>query len=1686
MGSQKARFFKVKALYVYLVAFTFFMSQETLQGQIIINEITGSGQIEFKNTGTEPVDLSTYWLYSFPQLLPLNSFDILCDSTLLGPGQILALDTFPINPADGELALFKTNVFNIAGFLDDYVEWGSHGHFNARLAKQAGIWTNGDFVFPFSANEGIEYDGMGDFSTDWELAAASSICEENIINDDDCLAAGGEIVSANSLDICADGIPNLINAFVTGQQGDTTKWIVTNQNNVILDNDASLPYNFDQQGPGVCFLRAITYNGTISGNSIGSNLNQISGCFQLSNILEVTKEIPNGGLVITQDGEVNVTACRDNLQIDMNFLTTTERLDYWFIVTEADETIIFGQDARDNSIVDLSSSTLTQCRIYGVAGEDLPPPPPGTALFSYINQPCRAVSGNFVTITKEENVSVGGRIMTTDVTNFCVSDNITPVNVNRDTTVVAENLSWVITNELDSIIALPEAPPFTFDTLGVSVSKIYSISFQDGLEGLEVGSDLTDLQGCYDLSDSIIVAIQVPNGGMVLDSDGNDMLTLCGGNVRFQLMANDFSNQLPYYYLITGAQDTIVEIVEALPGNTPIDLSDESAGICRIYGWAQTGPLNPQIGQTVNELSGDCSDLSDNFFTLVKEENPFNGGLIATSSPTSICLDDNPDFVNVFINGAVGDSSRWLITDPQQNILDIDQEPPFDFSNAPIGICHIYHLSYGDDLRGLSVGANILDFENCYGLSNSIEISRDSLDGGLIMGRDTSNTFTTCAGGSFVTLTHETRSTLLAYDYIVVSADNLIKVVLDPAEGPIYDLSQLGVGSYRIFGWAHDAAEVAVIDNPLLSLEDGFCQALSSNFVQLEILPNPHRGGLLTSDNDRTICVDGIEDFIDLELFDNEGIVRIAYLITDEHLNILDIPSNDPPFDLDDGHPGTVLIWNIAHNGAINNFEIGNNVADIVGCFDLSNPLIFEKVKPDGGRVSSVNGETALTFCSGNINFEVQFTTSTPGLDYYYVLTDEAGIITQVSDANESNLISINEGSEGLCRLYGWSFDGAPPMLEGTSIVALNDLACSAISENFIEIEKTGNANNGGMLTASNLDINCSDGLPDPIEVVLSGAFGSNQAWIITDSDGDILALPFAPPFNLDPAGGGVFFIYSISYETGLTGLNVFNNIDDLQGCYDLSNALQVVNQQAEGGVISSNDNLTVCAGDMDATINIDVAGAIGVNSRYLLTSVDGTIQSISENGSFDFSSSGAGICLAWHLSYVDIMGLEVGGSIGDFEGCFDLSNSLTIQKIEANSGQISLANGEQEASLCTANAVFQVQSVQPSAGFHYKYLIADAINNIIDVVESPTGQIDLSNTGTGVCRIFGWTALEGSPDPTPGTKVFELNEGCSDITNNFISISKLMPDGATVASSEGASVFICIDNEADPVRMFNTSNVNALDYVYLVTDLNGNVLSVVNGDFVDLNNAGAGVSRVYGYSHDANNAPSVGDNINVLNASRCGSVSTNFISITRQAADGGRIISDQGDIITICLDNEPDQVLFTPNTSATSLDYTFVITDENNNILEFTDDRIIDFNVGPEGEVRIYGWSHNNRSVPIIGQDIASLEEVSCGDLTSNFIRVVKVSTGSPCTVNTYELADFDWKIFPNPVKDVLYIENVGLHQIDRLTLYSTNGSILHIEERLPQGTYSVDLDHLGPGSYILQLESQGKSAFSKVVIIR
>ena len=58
-------------------------------------------------------------------------------------------------------------------------------------------------------------------------------------------------------------------------------------------------------------------------------------------------------------------------------------------------------------------------------------------------------------------------------------------------------------------------------------------------------------------------------------------------------------------------------------------------------------------------------------------------------------------------------------------------------------------------------------------------------------------------------------------------------------------------------------------------------------------------------------------------------------------------------------------------------------------------------------------------------------------------------------------------------------------------------------------------------------------------------------------------------PFNLDPAGPGTCFIYYIRYEDGLQGLTVGQNLGNLEGCWDLSNRLEVVRQVPDGGRVT-------------------------------------------------------------------------------------------------------------------------------------------------------------------------------------------------------------------------------------------------------------------------------------------------------------------------------------------------------------------------------------------------------------------------------------------------------------------------------------------------------------------------------------
>ena len=95
------------------------------------------------------------------------------------------------------------------------------------------------------------------------------------------------------------------------------------------------------------------------------------------------------------------------------------------------------------------------------------------------------------------------------------------------------------------------------------------------------------------------------------------------------------------------------------------------------------------------------------------------------------------------------------------------------------------------------------------------------------------------------------------------------------------------------------------------------------------------------------------------------------------------------------------------------------------------------------------------------------------------------------------------------------------------------------------------------------------DGLADQISgVEVTGSVGPKDTYVVTDGDGVILAL-FDPLADLegndfDGAGAGTCLIYNVSYQEGIRGLTIGSEISGLEGCFDLSEPIEVVDRHRD------------------------------------------------------------------------------------------------------------------------------------------------------------------------------------------------------------------------------------------------------------------------------------------------------------------------------------------------------------------------------------------------------------------------------------------------------------------------------------------------------------------------------------------
>ena len=291
-------------------------------------------------------------------------------------------------------------------------------------------------------------------------------------------------------------------------------------------------------------------------------------------------------------------------------------------------------------------------------------------------------------------------------------------------------------------------------------------------------------------------------------------------------------------------------------------------------------------------------------------------------------------------------------------------------------------------------------------------------------------------------------------------------------------------------------------------------------------------------------------------------------------------------------------------------------------------------------------------------------------------------------------------------------------------------------------------------------------------------------------------------------------------------------------------------------------------------------------------------------------------------------------------------------------------------------------------------FLITDENNIIVDV--SIRGMLSFEGLGEGTFRVyaFSWLgqirAFRGQDATTS-----QLGSFCGNLSDNFITVVNFTPDGGAIATSDGnTSVTVCVGDGVADLITFTNTGATPQDYAYLITDENNVVLTIANGDSFDFDGAGAGICRVWGISYAGSLTAMAGDTVGVSQLSdNCFGLSENFIEINRSQPDGGTVeLTNGDDSATVCVGDGQDDILSFTNQTSSPAAYTFIITDDNNIILDIVDGNTANFEGAPAGICRIWGLSYTGNLTANVGDDAAAVAlSDDCFELSGNFIEVIR-----------------------------------------------------------------------------------------------
>ncbi len=944
------------------------------------------------------------------------------------------------------------------------------------------------------------------------------------------------------------------------------------------------------------------------------------------------------------------------------------------------------------------------------------------------------------------------------------------------------NNQLIVTDEQGVIIGLPQVNQIDFGGAPVGVCFVYHLTYDGEVENLEVGSNLQDISGCLALSNSVRVS-RITLSEVSIDTDGLLSFEFCEVLPSINVISNNESAQS--IWVAVNGNNEIIGVAESVSDFQ--ELAADNFSIARIESLDDLSDI--MEGENIANLSG-CAVISN----LISAQR-FSLDIPSITSEQSsydICSRDGIEDVVVF-EGISSQSvdGRFVVVSPAGEIYAVRQDGEINFDGLQLGECFVHYVVFDEEIGGLFAGSNISNLTGCFAVSdNSIAINKVATGGGVFATTSNTTSVTVCRsnGDNMLLETILRNNTFPTIVYPVVDEEG---TVLSFLEGPDIDLSQLATGFYRLYALSFDGENTPIEIGENIATLAPSCDVLS-NPITLNI-SEVFASSISTDEGiDIDVCFGGVSETAFIEVIEEGGLSPVSsYLVTDLDGNILSFQTGPTVF-VEERNGAECQIWNIRYAGGLRNLGVGNNVGDLMGCFELSNPINVSKNSTVGGVISTSDNRTELQLCSGDAAFSLQLNGNEGGNSLWLITDTDNNLIGW----QEENSFDFNDLELGSYRVWHISFDGTFENLNlGNDIAALR-ADCNNLS-NAVNVTIVEGANVGGDISylGSNSLTICPNNLDQEFLFDLSGSVGGNGVWIVVDDSGVIVRFSNSNSLNLSGISAEEFGVIYVSYTGGLSGLSEGSNFNNLSGCFDISNTVDIVQPLGlSGGLLAfeglEEEELEVCVGvGVDEQVNLSLSEANGSFNQLIITDENGQILALPEGLILNFEGAPAGTCLVYNVASEELFDTDiVGANISDLQGCFAISNRVSIVRNTPDAGSISI-DGTNEITICTDVSASNLEVDYSQDGFgDGLYIVTTEELDILAIQESNV--FNFEGVPPGVCLIWRISTLDVIEGLEEGSNAAQL-AGCFDLSN-AVTIVRESPE---TMSSAMSSILFGLDN---------------------------------------------------------------------------------------------------------------------------------------------------------------------------------------------------------------------------------------------------------------------------------------------------